>query len=221
MNMKLRLLGGGIAAGLVLVSCGALGVFLPDPGFGVSAARIRLSGRRSPLAEKAAPETNAAQAILLRQESRPGLPGFGDNAFPALYGEYRLETPAEAPGQRSLAVPRQVAAANPVPAAAPDFSVWVSSMDLYYQAGVWTGLSPINNYEARMRESEGRRLVSLALDTSRGFWTAIFSFSGESETAPLGAEQNRIIRAFAGRFAYFLSFNRSQNDVSLPAVLAY
>jgi hypothetical protein len=94
-------------------------------------------------------------------------------------------------------------------------------MDLYYQGDFWTSLAPINNYEVRTGESEGRRIIALALDTSRGFWTAVFCFAGESGAAPIDAEQNRIIRTFTNRFVYFLSFSRTQNDVSLPAVLAY
>jgi hypothetical protein len=204
MNMNRTLLGGGIAAGLVLVSCGAL----PDSGilalekFGLwdSGARMKLSGRRAPLSVKAAPEIQAAQAVLLRQERRQGIPGFGDNAFSAISGDYGLETPGQ---------DREEAG----------FSVWISSMDMYYEA--WTRISPIAGCETRTRESEGRRLVTLAFDIPRGFWTAVFSFPQEEGTTLTGAEQNRIIETFAARFVYFLSFSRTRNDVSLPAVLVY
>jgi hypothetical protein len=216
---------GIIIAVLCLGACGGL----PDVGvpsallrtFSGGRARLNLNGLRAPLNEKAPVRPERPQAILFRQEAVYGLPGFGDNSFPAMYGAYYLETPeAPLPEEEAAGAPAAEGNAGGPPAFTrpPDFSLWVSPMDMYYEAGLWTALPSINNLEAREQASEGQRLIALTLERSGGLWTVVFGFSG-GPGALDPREQGRIIAAWTARFSYFLSLRRVESDVSLPAVL--
>jgi hypothetical protein len=212
MRMRMRIMGKFLGIIMTVFSLGACEGF-PDFGvyfrvFSGGTARMKLSGVRAPLNEKTPVRPAMPQAILLRQEAVPGIPGFGDNAFPAIYGTYYLETP-----DRPL--PEGTGDSG---APAPDFSVWVSPMAMYYDMGLWTGLPRINNFEAREQRPEGGRLIALTVDAPPGgLWTAVFSFTGAAVPGP--GEQTRIMAVWTSRFTYFLSLRRVASDVSLPAVL--
>jgi hypothetical protein len=122
-----------------------------------------------------------------------GVPGFGENALPALSGVYRVVTPDET-------------------ADAGLFTVWLCREPLYYddwdiRAGIWPE-------DFRVLEKYGRDGLLVAAPFSE-IWTGIFSFPGDSELSP--NDVDRIIGIYRSRFLYFLTLARSSSDISLPA----
>ncbi|MDR2159347.1 MAG: hypothetical protein LBP23_04685 [Treponema sp.] len=146
---------------------------------------------------------NAGRAILIRgNEWVTGIPGFGDNVFPALAGQYRLET----------------AEGNRPPAGTPAFSIWLTVEPLMFSEGLWR---PRNGLPGAFeRESEEGHFISLPLSADRGAWTAVFLFH-DDPVIPDDAGLNRLINAWAGRFLYYFSLVKILTDVSMPAVVFF
>jgi hypothetical protein len=145
---------------------------------------------------------NAGRAILVRGNGWvTGIPGFGDNAFPALTGQYRLETAEE----------------GRPPAEGGGFSVWITAEHLVFPEG-WR---PRNGLPGALEQEGGEgRFVSLPLGAERGAWTAVFLFRAAA-VIPDDAGLNRFINAWVSRFLYYFSLVKIPTDVSLPAVVSF
>jgi len=162
-------------------------------------------------ARGAAPARSEARALLVRgSASVKGLPNFGRNALPALYGEYRLIGRDDAEGPR----------------------VWMTSEALYLSTEDWAPerLAGRASYAARKPaspESPGARLflfdrpfASEGQGAAPRVWTVLMELPayGDSEAA---AVYERFVPVFLDRLSYFLANARSQTDVSFPAVLEW
>jgi hypothetical protein len=157
------------------------------------------------LAPVAGAQSAGRWAVILMSGNRwvTGVPGFGDNAFPALTGQYRLEMTDPAEGGQP-------------PAETPFFSIWLTAEPLVFPEGSWrprSGLSGVLE-----RESGEGRFISLPLSAERGAWTAVFLFYGP---APDDASLNRLIGAWTDRFLYYFSLVKILTDVSMPAVVYF
>ncbi len=190
----------GILA-LSTLSCEGAG-FLPSSRFGSPAAQGEEGPERAEVGGTGpSPRSVGAPAgfALLERGGRPvsGLPGFGANAFRALYGEYSLYGRADSDGPQPELI-----------------RVWVSGEPLYFSAGLWAeeragGLVLYASREGGLWAADGASAGGLAS------WTVIFGFGG---TLP---ETNRrdFIAKFIARFSYYLGSARTSTDVSLPAIL--
>jgi hypothetical protein len=149
------------------------------------------------------------KAILARGNTwTTGIPGFEDNVFPALLGEYRLEF--SAPGS---------VGAEP---GAPGFSVWLSGEPLLFSGDVWQRRSSLGNLSAMQRQDGESVLVSLPVRGDLGAYTVIFQFPrGIAASALDENAANQLVRTWAARFLYFFSLIRIPTDVSLPAVVDF
>jgi hypothetical protein len=146
---------------------------------------------------------NTGRAILVRGNGWvTGISGLGDNVFPALAGQYRLET---AEGDRS-------------PAETSAFSIWLTTEPLVFAEGTW---QPRNGLPGALeRESGEGRFISLPLSTERGAWTAVFLFHAGA-VIPDAAGINRLVNAWTDRFLYYVSLIKIPTDVSMPAVVSF
>jgi hypothetical protein len=142
------------------------------------------------------PEGRAGKRMILENGNTwtIGVPGFSENALPALSGVYRIVTPGET-------------------ADAGMFSVWLCRETLYYsdwdiRAGIWSE-------DFQVLEKYGKDGLIVAAPFNE-IWTGVFSFPGESELS--GNDVDRIIGIYRSRFLYFLTLVRSGSDVSLPAL---
>jgi hypothetical protein len=135
------------------------------------------------------------QGAILTQGNlwQPGIPGFGENAFQALYGSYRLE------GSEFDA---------------EVFSVWMAREPLYF-GNEWQTGTAIGGLEAYRSTQGNRQFIGFYLQ--EGAWTAVFEMP-----ASLGeARMNRLIEAWIGRFLYFFSLAKGPGEISLPAVVNF
>jgi hypothetical protein len=140
------------------------------------------------------PEGREGRRIILEKGNvwTNGIPGFGENALPALSGTYSVTTPGGTVG--SL------------------FAVWLCRETLYYDD--WDIRTGIWSEDFRVMEKYGRDGLLVAVPFSE-IWTGIFSFPGDSELSQ--SDIDRIIGIYRSRFLYFLTLARSSSDVSLPA----
>ena len=168
-------------------------------------------------ASGAAPRPRAAgqpafRAVLVRgAEAVKGLPGFGTNALPGLYGEYRIDLPAPRPGS---------------------LRVWMSAEWLYLAPADWAA--------ARVGGRDAYEFRGAAPFTGAGdpggegrlvLFDRPFAAAGQGADPrawyvltwiPSGADRTEIdlfIDLFLDRLAYFLGVARSPSDASFPAVL--
>jgi hypothetical protein len=169
-----------------------------------------------PAARAQSPVQDARRAVLNRGNGWVrGIPGFGVNAFEALYGSYRLEPPEPAAG-------------DPSGGDAPGFSVWVTRAPLYLDGEGWRNRPGISGSGARWRAAEERIFFAAALGSGGGGLTAVFEFSAVSDERG-GAEVpnlpedlvNRIVSNWVTRFNYFYALIKTPGDMSLPAVVAF
>ncbi len=158
----------------------------------VAMAACLLLGLCAAGAAPAAPEW----AILVRGvQPVKGIPGFGANAIPALYGEYRLASLAE-----------------PV-------AVWATREGLYFDPRIWKGRRA-GGLAVRERSAGTEAAFpvprTLVAAESAADWTVVAAFPGDTAG---NAEVDRFMRAFAERFARFALAAKLPTDVSFPAVL--
>jgi hypothetical protein len=162
------------------------------------------------------------RAVLDRGNRRVrGIPGFGANAFEALYGSYRLEDAGAAldpPGQD--------------PAGGPAFSVWVTRAPLYLEGEGWRNRPGLSGLRARDKAAGAGLLVAAALGSGGEPLTAVFEFSVPAGTDPQAAPPegtpglpeglvNRLLSSWVSRFNYFYSLIKTPGDMSLPAVVVF
>jgi hypothetical protein len=134
-------------------------------------------------------EAEPGEAILVQGNNRVrGIPGFGENGFAAIYGNYTLGTGGEAAETR----------------------IWLCR-EILLRDSVWTTR---NSYDGAWERREGDLLIiSLVTGdegaaTGLGPRTAVFAFSGESERILGDGGIDRFIRAWVTRFRYF--YNRAE-----------
>jgi hypothetical protein len=161
-------------------------------------------------------EKYAVRKAQEHPEWATGIPGFGNNVFSVLWGEYRVET-IQGPGS---AAQSEAAAAS----GGDDFSVRVSGENLLFDPNLWqprpgTGISGI------LQRQDGQAiLISFPFSggNNLGAWTIIFHFPrGLAATGLDDLSINRFINAWYGRFRYFLSLVKTSSDISLPAVIRF
>ncbi|MFA6505759.1 MAG: hypothetical protein WCT14_06665 [Treponemataceae bacterium] len=176
----------------------------------------------SAFAQKVAPNAPKVEnrAILDRgSESIKGLPNFGRNSFPALYGEYRLERVAGV----TLEVPGE--AGGP-----PKVRVWITSEALFISAAAWTARRLVGRsaYSAASTPgSEGARerlylfdrpFVAEGQGAVPKLWSVLVAIPDE---AGANAAYERFISPFLDKLSYFLSNARGPTDVSFPAIVEW
>ena len=172
-------------------------------------------------AQSAAPKAAAAQryeyrAILVRgSESVKGLPHFGRNSLPGVFGEYRLEKAAAPRGGAETAV-----------------RVWMTREALYLAASSWpparfAGKAVFSAAETFPPDDTPFRLnlydrpfSAEGQGAEPRLWSAIIGFPASS-----GAEAVALIERFAQPFldklSYFLSNARTPEDASFPAIVEF
>ncbi len=148
------------------------------------------------LCAAAATSAEAEWALLTRGvQPVKGVPGFGTNAIPALYGEYRLDSLAE-----------------PV-------AVWATREGLYFDPRIWKGRRAgglaVRSRAAGTEDAFPAPRTLIAAESAAD-WTVVAAFPGDTEG---NAEVDRFMRAFAERFARFALSAKLPTDVSFPAVL--
>jgi hypothetical protein len=136
------------------------------------------------------PEGREGRRMVLEKGNAwtTGIPGFGENALPALSGVYSI-----ADGTADTL-----------------FTVWLCRETLYYddwdiRAGIWPE-------DFRVLEKHAGLLVAVPFNET---WTGIFSFSSDSNLSR--NDVDRIIGIYRSRFLYFLALAHSNSDISLPA----
>ena len=141
------------------------------------------------------------EVILLRGNNWVyGIPGFEDNSFHALSGEYRL---------------RSAGAGESV------FSVYLSPDPLYFSKE-WQPRQGTGNMQALEHGTEEEFLVSILIDDGNGkLWTAVFKFLPDAEKTLGAGTLNQMLRAWALRFVYFIALARTQAEISIPAVVQF
>jgi hypothetical protein len=142
-----------------------------------------------------------------------GIPGFGENRFPALFGEYRLELPAgnASPGAAEGAGEQRC-------------RIWLSGERLPFAGESWQPRPGIAGVSAVQRR-EGEVLLAgffFSGGANLGAWTAVFLFPQGIAAAGLDdAGADALMGRWLNRFLYFLSLIKTPADVSLPAVIAF
>jgi hypothetical protein len=147
------------------------------------------------------------RAVLVRGNTWvTGIPGFGNNAFPAISGAYRLEFSAAA-GEEGE----------------PVVSVWLCREPLRFAEDAWQPWSGSGLSVVQRREGEAQLLgVSLSGGNNLGIWTAVFQFPRGIEAAGLtGEAANALTGKWVDRVLYFLFLIKNPADVSLPAAFAF
>lgn len=166
---------------------------------------------------QAAPKGAAvsARAVLERgSEAVKGLPNFGRNALPGIYGEYRLE--------------RKSAAESPI---GPRVLVWMTDEALFVSAADWSPARLAGRaafVSTNVRLSDGIRYryelfdrpfsaAGQGAEPSR--WSVIVALPEAAEEAAV--EYGRFLPLFLDRLSFFLSNARRPTDASFPAVLEW
>jgi hypothetical protein len=155
-------------------------------------------------------EQGLGQAILMKgSDPVKGVPGFGKNALPALYGEYTTSVAGEDLVLR----------------------VWATREALYLKAGFWTARKS-GTYtfrEAKAPENDDelpagtaflltlveRPFLAGGLGSLPDEWSVVFALPARS------VELDRFQQRFLDRFNYFLSQARMPTDASFPANVEY
>lgn len=146
---------------------------------------------------------SGGEAILLRGNNWVfGIPGFEDNSFSAITGEYRLQAPGT--GAECL------------------FSIHLTAEFLHFSTE-WLPRRGIDNMRVLEQSTGDNLIISIIMDDGRGLlWTAIFNFPSNIAGRTLSdAALNQFLRAWSNRFLYFLSLARTRGDISIPAVVEF
>jgi hypothetical protein len=149
-------------------------------------------GITSPPAISGAPATAGQQALLEKGNFRTaGIPGFGENALPAIAGEYRIS--GEPEGR---------------------IRVWLSRELLYYDG--WEARISAPAAGVLQKKTGEGLLIAEPLDDT---WTAVFLLAGPVNLSP--EDIDRVITACRTRFLYFEDLSNRSSDISLPAAVYY
>jgi hypothetical protein len=133
-----------------------------------------------------------------------GIPGFGTNAVPAIFGEYRLEFSSSGAGEGEV-------------------SVWLCGETLRFAEGAWQPWDGAGRSVVQRREGEAQLLgFSFSGGPGLGAWTAVFQFPRGIEAAGLnGGSAGALINKWTDRVLYFLFLIKNPADVSLPAAFTF
>lgn len=142
---------------------------------------------RGPAPALGAAASRVAALLVRGTEPVKGLPGFGDNAFAAIYGEYDL-------GE-----------------AIPPVRVWATREPLYFHPDVWKERR-LGGYAGLERVADDGNLFAVTLTGSE--WTVLVAYSEEGLGA---AGSDRFFRGFLSRFSLFVAGAKLPTDVSFPA----
>jgi len=148
------------------------------------------------------------EAILIRgNEWIYGIPGFGDNSFHAISGEYLLQTASQ---------PRTGTREG------NDFKVYLSP-ELFYFSDEWETRRGTGTMQVFERHVGGEFIAAAMLDDGRGvLWAAVFQFPFGLEGAALNDDSFlQMLRAWSSRLLYFMSLARSIGEISIPAVVEF
>jgi hypothetical protein len=149
----------------------------------------------------AAAISHPRRGILSRgNELVKGLPGFAENAFPALHGQYLLELPDRA-------------------GPAPGFSLWLCREPLYFADAAWR-LTLGGGY-SRYDQTDAAGLLIAVLPDGAEPWTVLFRFPEETCRALTPADRTRLIEAWLARFLYTASLAEDPEALSLPAAFRF
>ncbi|MDR2257874.1 MAG: hypothetical protein LBE14_01855 [Treponema sp.] len=133
-----------------------------------------------------------------------GIPGFGNNVFPAVFGEYRLEFSPSGPEDAAV-------------------SVWLCGEPLHFAEGAWLPWNGSGLSAVQRRDGDAWLLgFSFSGGSGLGVWTAVFQFPRGIAAAGLDETSvNALINKWVERVLYFLFLIKSSADVSLPAAFAF
>lgn len=143
------------------------------------------------------------QLILLEgNEWTYGIPGFEDNSFSSITGEYKL--------------------LNAGKVEETYFFVNLSPEPLYF-SGEWQTRRGTGNIQVYDKTAEEGFLAAAIIDDGNGtFWTAVFRFPRGLEEAGLSDDVfNQILRVWLNRCLYFITLAKTPRDISLPAVVEF
>ncbi|MDR2210114.1 MAG: hypothetical protein LBO65_01405 [Spirochaetaceae bacterium] len=158
-------------------------------------------------------EAQARRAVLDRGNVWvTGIPVLGDGGFSALYGEYRLDLPAESAGGAGDS------------AQAPRCRIWLTGESLPLGGASWQPRMQIAGVPVFQRQDGEELLAAFAFSGGAGLgsWTAVFQFPQGLAAAGLddpGA--NALLGRWLNRFLYFFPLIMNPSDLSLPAVIAF
>jgi hypothetical protein len=175
---------------------GRIGVYVPE-----DEAPAESSGGSPPSIPVSIARTLSGKQALLEQGNMwtAGIPGFGENALPAITGEYLINDGGS-------------------------FRVWLCRELLYYDG--WEPMPDIQAFRVLRKNSRGGFLAAAAFNE---VWTGVFLFNdpeGQLRADTGGAELlspediDRIMTVFRNRFLYFSSLSRA-SDISLPASINF
>jgi hypothetical protein len=138
------------------------------------------------------PEGSSGRRMILEKGNFwvTGIPGFGENALPALSGVYGI-VPLDG-------------------TASAGFSVWLCRETLYYND--WVPRAGAEDFRALEKPGRNSLLVAVPLNET---WTGIFSFPDAQDLSR--NDIDRIIGIYRSRALYFLALANSSSDISLPA----
>jgi hypothetical protein len=141
-----------------------------------------------------------------------GLPCFGENAFQAIKGEYKIEMPEDSAIQ------------------SPDDSAllitsWLTSEFMYLSPDLWEVRNSLRNLRAmEMQDDQGLYIVSRFPDTiaNQEKWTIVFSIPQKTLEAGINNTMiNSIIQNWTSRLSYYVSISQNDVQISLPAVVEF
>lgn len=141
-----------------------------------------------------------------------GLPCFGENAIPAILGEYKLEMPEDAITQSDANSPLLI-------------NFWLTSEFIYLSPEQWKERTELRTFHAmEMQNDEGLYIFLRFPDTmtSQAKWSILFCIP--QETIDAGIQDvmiNRMIQNWTARLSYYISISQSESQISLPAVIAF
>ena len=186
---------------LILLSCKKTDA--PDAGANSDASGANTNGASEVQSIKEDHRQSGRQVVLVRGNIWiNGIPGFEDNSFPALSGEYRLQTAST--GEEKI------------------FTIYTSLSHLYFSKD-WQTKPDTGNIQVFQRQNGDEFLAATTLDDGKGvIWTTVFRFPQGFEALMLSEESfNQMLQAWMGRFLYFLALVRTQKEISLPAVVEF
>lgn len=149
----------------------------------------------------AVPPTFRGAFLSQGTELRQGLPGLGQNAIPAWFGEYRCT----------------------IPGGPPSFLVWATNEGLYFSPQEWENRTWGTLRGLEKNDPRGKLVV---VSTPNGFvggqWNVFFLIPPQKTSDFLGISvENVFFRAYLDRFTYFLGNIKTVSDVSLPALIEF
>ncbi|MHC6203220.1 hypothetical protein ACYULU_08490 [Breznakiellaceae bacterium SP9] len=147
-----------------------------------------------------------AVATLVKGNSwTVGIPGFGNNAFPAFWGEYRLRRVVPAEGESD-----------------GPFSVYANNELLLFPQPDWKVREPISGFAAYEQEEGARLSIAVIVDekTNGTIWKLIFHFPAGIAALSLNeAHADGLLERWIYWFQYFQV--QSPDALSFPSIVNY